>query len=91
MTRTSSLPSPASHHQETCIADVLSDPQSRALYDKHGLEGMRGFQAASQGRGNASRAWDEFKPFKKENKRTQARAAAASSSGASAEPAASSE
>ena len=51
------------------------------MYDRLGLEGMRGHQAASQGRGNASRAWDEFKPFQKENKRTQARAAAASSSG----------
>ncbi|PSC75282.1 chaperone -like [Micractinium conductrix] len=59
--------------------DVLSDPASRALYNAYGPEGMRGRDGAGAGRGNSSRAWDEFKPFKRQNKRTQARDASTAS------------
>ncbi len=52
--------------------DVLSDPKSRELYDLHGTDASS-FQGAAAGSGNAREAWDEFKPFKKENKRTRAR------------------
>lgn len=44
---------------------------------------------AGAGSGNARRAWDEFKPFKRQNKHTRARDASTSSHGSSAdEPAA---
>ncbi|KAK9817937.1 hypothetical protein WJX72_004542 [[Myrmecia] bisecta] len=59
--------------------DTLSDSTARALYDQYGLEGMRTRQGAQAGRGNASRAWDEFKPYKRENKRTKARDASRAS------------
>ena len=59
---------------------MLSDEASRALYDKYGLEGMGKHGGASSGKGNASKAWDEFKPHKRENKRTRARGAAAEAS-----------
>lgn len=65
-----------------CHADTLSDPQSRGLYDEYGPEGMQRHQGAASGRGNAQSAWDEFKPFKKENKHTKAQdSAKASASG----------
>lgn len=48
------------------------------------------FAGASSGSGNASRAWDEFKPYKKVNKRTKARdASTASYTSSSDEPGAS--
>ncbi|CAD7699107.1 unnamed protein product [Ostreobium quekettii] len=56
--------------------DVLSDETARALYDKYGAEGMKSHMGASAGTGNSKRDWDEFKPFKRENHRTRARAAA---------------
>lgn len=46
---------------------------------------MKQHQGAQAGQGNARTAWDEFKPFKKENKRTKARAAAQASSTADSE------
>ena len=51
---------------------MLSDPQSRRLYDEHGLD-LATHKGAGSGRGNARQAWDEFKPYKRENKRTRAR------------------
>lgn len=56
-------------------ADTLSDPRSRQLYNQFGPEGMKQHRGAQAGQGNARDAWDEFKPFTKENKRTKARAA----------------
>lgn len=38
---------------------------------------------AEAGRGNASQAWEEFKPYKRENKHTRARDAARASYGSS--------
>ena len=69
--------------QNLC-ADVLSDPKSRELYDLHGINASS-HQGAAAGRGNAREAWDEFKPFKKENKRTRARDAVRTQSMAAAE------
>ncbi len=40
---------------------------------------MKQHQGAHAGQGNARDAWDEFKPFTKENKRTKARAASQAS------------
>ena len=60
-------------------ADTLSDPLSRKLYNQFGAEGMKQHYGAQAGQGNARDAWDEFKPFKKENKRTKARAASTAS------------
>ncbi|KAK9842878.1 hypothetical protein WJX74_003834 [Apatococcus lobatus] len=58
--------------------DVLSDSETRSIYDKQGLEGLkRARGAAAAGPSNASKAWDEFKPFTKSNKRTQARSSSA--------------
>lgn len=54
--------------------DILSDSQSRALYDAHGLD-MGSMKGAESGRGNARDAWEEFKPFRRENKHTRARGA----------------
>jgi len=65
-------------------ADVLSDAAARALYDELGPDRMRSAAGAAAGAGNARAAWDEFKPFRRENKRTRARAAAASASEAGA-------
>ncbi|BDA46467.1 probable chaperone protein DnaJ at N-terminal half [Coccomyxa sp. Obi] len=59
--------------------DALSDTTSRSLYDRYGPEGMKQQAGANSGRGNAREAWDEFKPYKKENKRTKARDVARSS------------
>ncbi|EIE23899.1 DnaJ-domain-containing protein [Coccomyxa subellipsoidea C-169] len=59
--------------------DVLSDATARSLYDRFGPEGMKQQAGADSGRGNAREAWDEFKPYKKENKRTKARDAARAS------------
>ena len=65
-------------------ADILSDPTSRELYDLHGLDANR--QIGSEaGKGNAREAWDEFKPFKKENKRTKARDSVRTQSSAGAD------
>lgn len=61
------------------VADTLSDPTSRQLYNQFGPEGMKQHLGAQAGQGNARDAWDEFKPFKKENKRTKARAASQAS------------
>ena len=72
------------------LTDTLSDPTSRKLYNQFGLEGMKQHGGAQAGQGNARDAWDEFKPFKKENKRTQARAASQASSSADGDLAASS-
>lgn len=69
-----------------CHADTLSDSTSRQLYDEYGPEGMQRHQGAASGQGNAQSAWDEFKPFKKENKHTRARdSARAGASGSGAE------
>ena len=69
----------------TCsCADVLSDPKSRKLYDLHGADASS-HQGAAAGKGNAREAWDEFKPFKKENKRTRARDAVRAQRTAAAE------
>ena len=56
--------------------DVLSDETARKLYDEYGAEGMKSQEGGTAGRGNADRLWDEFKPFKRENRRTKARSAA---------------
>lgn len=64
-------------------ADVLSDATARALYDELGPERMRMRAGARAGAGNARAAWDEFKPYRREGKRSQARAAAAAAAGAS--------
>lgn len=40
---------------------------------------MQRHQGATSGRGNAQSAWDEFKPFQKENKHTRARDSARAS------------
>ena len=68
---------------ETCTdhADVLSNPESRETYDKYGLDSSS-HPGMTAGRGNAREAWDEFKPFRKENKRTRARDAAQAQNGA---------
>lgn len=63
-------------------ADTLSEPTSRQLYDEYGPAGMQRHQGANSGRGNAQSAWDEFKPFKKENKHTRARDSARASASA---------
>ena len=64
-----------------CSADTLSDPVSRQLYDEYGAEGMQRHPGAASGRGNAREAWDEFKPFTRTNKHTQARDAAGNTAG----------
>ena len=64
-----------------CCADTLSDPVSRQLYDQYGPDGMQQHPGAASGRGNAREAWDEFKPFTRTNKHTQARDAAGSTAG----------
>lgn len=63
-------------------ADVLSDATARALYDELGPERMHARAGARAGAGNARAAWDEFKPYKREGKRSAARAAAAAAAGA---------
>lgn len=66
--------------QSYCLSsDILSDPLSRQLYNQFGPDGMKQHQGAQAGQGNARDAWDEFKPFTKENKRTKARAASQAS------------
>lgn len=57
-------------------ADVLSDETARKLYDEYGAEGMKSHEGGASGKGNSDRLWDEFKPFKRENRRTRARSAA---------------
>lgn len=64
-----------------CSADTLSDPVSRQLYDEYGPEGMQRHAGAASGQGNAREAWDEFKPFTRTNKHTQARDAAGNTAG----------
>ena len=60
------------------LADILSDPETRGIYDKQGLEGLKRARGGTPaGQGNASKAWDEFKPFNKSNKRTEARSSSA--------------
>ena len=66
----------------TVAVDTLSDPTSRQLYNQYGPEGMKQHQGSQAGQGNACSAWDEFQPFKKENKRTRARAASQASASA---------
>eukprot|EP00891_Asterochloris_glomerata_P000287 jgi/Astpho2/287/fgenesh1_pg.00010_%23_49_t len=61
--------------------DTLSDPVSRQLYDEYGPEGMQRHAGAASGQGNAREAWDEFKPFTRTNKHTQARDAAGNTAG----------
>ena len=61
-------------------ADVLSDESLRKLYDQYGLEGMGRHGNVNSGKGNANKAWEEFKPHKRENKRTRARDSAAEAS-----------
>jgi len=65
----------------TVHADVLSDQISRDLYDRYG-PGFLEHPGGAAGRGNAREAWDEFKPYKRENKRTRARAATRTEEGA---------
>ena len=65
-------------------ADVLSDPTSRDLYDRYG-PGVLEHPGGSAGQGNAREAWDEFKLYRRENKRTRARAATRTEDGASGE------
>ncbi|KAK9804086.1 hypothetical protein WJX73_005526 [Symbiochloris irregularis] len=60
--------------------DVLSDAASREIYDKYGMEGLARRGGIDRGKGNASKAWDEFKPHVRENKRTRARGASAAAS-----------
>ena len=66
-------------HFGCLTSDILSDPISRQLYNQFGPDGMKRHQGAQAGQGNARDAWDEFKPFTKENKRTKARAASQAS------------
>ncbi len=40
---------------------MLSDAESRQLYDRYGAAGMLQHGGAGMGRGNAREAWDEFK------------------------------
>ena len=76
----------SSSHLSFGTADVLSDPETRAIYDQQGLEGLqRSRSGAAAGPSSASKAWDEFKPFQKDNKRTQARSSSASNSETGAE------
>ncbi len=42
---------------------------------------MQRHAGAASGRGNAREAWDEFKPFTRTNKHTQARDAAGNTAG----------
>ena len=64
-------------------ADILSDPETRSIYDKQGLEGVkRAKGGATAGPSNANKAWDEFKPFTKSNKHTNARSSSAQSADA---------
>jgi hypothetical protein len=65
---------PFSHHVHA-TADILSDPKSRALYDSYGKQGMQGREGAGAGVGNARDAWEEFKPYVRQNKHTRARQA----------------
>ena len=54
------------------VVDVLSDNETRQLYDKEGLN-----MTDTQHNDSTSRArdaWDEFKPFIRQNKHTRARA-----------------
>eukprot|EP00884_Botryococcus_braunii_P018573 jgi/Botrbrau1/539/Bobra.0010s0014.1 len=60
--------------------DVLFDNETRALYDKYGEAGLEGGAA---GRGHWSEAWDEFKPFVKKSRRSDARDAASASAAGS--------
>ncbi|KAI3438697.1 hypothetical protein D9Q98_001117 [Chlorella vulgaris] len=59
--------------------DTLSDVDARKLYDRYGAEGMKRHTGSSAGTGNAARFWDEFKPHKRTNKRSQARDASTAS------------
>jgi hypothetical protein len=63
--------------------DVLSSPESRALYDRYGAEGAAARAGGGAGRGNAAASWDEFRPHVRANKRTRARDASAASYAAS--------
>lgn len=67
-------------------AQVLADEEQRALYDKHGLAGVRGSgrqQPSSRGAAwEAWDTWDEFKPHQRKTRKGDARQAAASAPGA---------
>lgn len=39
----------------------------------YGADGMEGRAGAAAGRGNATGAWEEFKPYTRSNKNTKAR------------------
>lgn len=54
-------------------ADVLSDPETRKVYDEIGMTIING-QTSVVSKGNARKAWDEFKPYIRQNKHTRARA-----------------
>jgi len=80
-----SAPDASERFQEISGAyDVLSDPEARSLFDRYGAQGMSSHGRTSGGWGNSRAAWDEFKPFKRENKRTRARASAHAASTAAA-------
>lgn len=54
--------------------DVLSNEDSRKLYDRYGAEGMKGRGGAEAGRGNAVDMWDEFKRSESKSRKRSARA-----------------
>ncbi|KAK9845473.1 hypothetical protein WJX81_007397 [Elliptochloris bilobata] len=79
----SAAPDAEQRFKELSVAyDVLSDATARALYDEVGAERMHTRAGAGAGAGNARAAWDEFKPFQREGKRSKARAAAAAAAAA---------
>ena len=67
----------ANRHFES--ADVLSDADTRRLYNELGMSFNDSPGSASK-RGSARDAWEEFKPFVRQNKHTRARASSHSQS-----------